>query len=321
MNQGELAAGALAAEDVRPTRAFRLLRRLLHRPVAVIAILVIITIYSAGVLAPLIAPYEFDKTDLHNTFAAPSSEHFLGTDRLGRDVLSRLMWSAQTTVIISALTTVSGGLILGVSFGLMSGYYGGRVDSIIMRAGDALQSVPTILLLIIINATLKDRVRDLFGNIESSSGIGGLVRSGAPEIFLLSVGLSIFSWVGMARLVRSQVLSLCESGFVAAARAMGASGSRIILRHLLPNITNLMVVTITLSLGVVAYSEIGLTFLGVGVQDHASFGVMISQYAGPTSIRAHPLLIIAPVVVIASLLLSFNLLGDALTDILSPRRR
>ena len=117
------------------------------------------------------------------------------------------MWSAQTTIIISAITTVRGGLILGLSLGMTAGYYGGRVDNVIMRIGDTLHSVPTILLLIIINATMKDRVRDFFRDVEDFTGIPGLVRSGAPEIFLLSVGLSIFSWVGIARLVRSQVLS------------------------------------------------------------------------------------------------------------------
>jgi ABC-type dipeptide/oligopeptide/nickel transport system permease subunit len=125
----------------------------------------------------------------------------------------------------------------------------------------------------------------------------------------------------MARLVRSQVLSLRESNFVLAARAMGSSTPRILLRHLLPQLTNLMVVTITLSLGGVALAEVSLTFLGLGVEDHASFGIMIAQYAGPTSVRAHPLLIFAPTVIVALLMLSFNLLGDALTDILSPRRR
>jgi len=194
------------------------------------------------------------------------------------------------------------------------------VDSVIMRVADALYSVPTLLLILIINATLNDRIRSVFQNIEDFSGIGGLVKSGAPNIFLLSMALSIFGWVGMARLVRSQVLSLREVNFVLAAQAIGSSTPRILFRHLLPQLTNLMVVTITLSLGAVALAEVSLTFLGLGVS-HASFGVMIFQYAGPTNVRAHPVLLFAPTIVVASLMLSFNLLGDALTDILSPRRR
>lgn len=321
MNQADLTVGTLEADQFRPTRSFPFLRRLLRRPVAVTAILILITIYGAGVLAPFIAPFDFDKTDLRNTFADPSGEHWLGTDRLGRDVLSRLIWSAQTTVIISALVVVGGSLILGVSLGLTSGYLGGAVDNVIMRLADALYSVPTFLLILIINATMGDRVDSLFRDLEDLTGIGGLQRSGAPNFFLLSIALSIFGWVGMARLVRSQVLSLRESNFVLAARAMGSSTPRILFRHLLPQLTNLMVVTITLSLGAVALAEVSLTFLGLGVEDHASFGIMIAQYAGPTSVRAHPLLIFAPTAIVALLMLSFNLLGDALTDILSPRRR
>jgi ABC-type dipeptide/oligopeptide/nickel transport system permease subunit len=321
MSQVDLTAGAFEAGEVRPASQFRVLRRLLRRPVAVAAIAIIITVYAAGILAPWIAPFDFDKTDLRNTFAGPSSEHWLGTDRLGRDVLSRLIWSAQTTVIISALTVVGGSLILGVALGLTSGYFAGRVDSTIMRVADALYSVPTFLLILIINATMKERVDSLFRDLEDLTGIGGLARSGAPNFFLLSLALSIFGWVGMARLVRSQVLSLRETDYVLAARAMGSSTPRILFRHLLPQLTNLMVVTITLSLGVVALAEVSLTFLGVGVQDHASFGIMIAQYAGATNIRAHPLLILAPTAIVALLMLSFNLLGDALTDVLSPRRR
>jgi ABC-type dipeptide/oligopeptide/nickel transport system permease subunit len=321
VSQAELATGTLETSELRPASQFRVCGRLLRRPVAVAAIIIILTIYVAGILAPLIAPFDFDKTDLRNTFAGPSSEHWLGTDRLGRDVLSRLIWSAQTTVIISALTVVGGSLILGVSLGLISGYFAGRVDNVIMRAADALYSVPTLLLILIINATLKARVDSVFRDLEDITGIGGLARSGAPNIFLLSVALSIFGWVGMARLVRSQVLSLREANYVLAARALGSSTPRILSRHLLPQLTNLMVVTITLTLGAVALAEVSLTFLGVGVQDHASFGIMISQYAGVTNVRAHPLLLFAPAIIVALLMLSFNLLGDALTDVLSPRRR
>jgi len=290
--------------------------------VAVVAILLILFIYIIGLLAPLIAPYEFDKTDLAHTFAGPSSEHLLGTDRLGRDVLSRIMWSAQTTVIISGLSIIAGSLILGVSLGLISGYVRGWVDNLIMRAADALQAVPTFLLLLIINATMKDRARSVFTDVEDITGIGGIVKSGAPSFFLLTIAFSIFGWVGMARLVRSQVLSLREAEYVTAARAMGSSTPRVLFRHLLPQLTSLVVVTITITLGAVAALEVGLTFLNVGIQEgHASFGIMITQYAGITSIRAHPMLILYPCVVVAVLVLSFNLLGDALTDILSPRRR
>jgi ABC-type dipeptide/oligopeptide/nickel transport system permease subunit len=321
MNQGEMTAGTIGAGQVRRTPQWRTLRRLVRNPVAVVAVSIILIVYAVGILAPLIAPYDFDKTDLHNTFAGPSNDHLLGTDRLGRDVLSRLIWSAQTTVIFSVFTVLSGSLILGVSIGLLSGYLAGRSDTIIMRVADALYSVPTLLVVLIINVTMEDRVKEWFRDLEGFTGIGGLTRSGIPRLFLLSVALSIFGWVGMARLVRSQVLSLRETNYVLAARAIGSSTPRILLRHLLPQLTNLMIVVLTLSLGAVSLAEVTLTFLGIGVEDRASFGIMLFQYAGPTNVRAHPLLIFAPAVVIALLMLSFNLLGDALTDILSPRRR
>ena len=312
----------LEAGEYRPAPSFRVLRRLSRRPVAVVAVLVILSIYTAGILAPFVAPYGFSEADFAHRFAAPSLDHPLGTDLLGRDTLSRAIWSAQTTLIISATSVLAGGLALGVTMGMLAGYRGGRLDAFIMRLADALYSVPTILLLLIINATLKDKVNDLFGNIEDATGIGGLASSGMPSYFLVFGALSIFGWVGIARLVRSQVLSLRETDYVLAARAAGASTARILFRHLLPNLTNLLTVAITLSLGAVAGAEVGLTFLGIGVQDpHPSFGAMIFQGAGLTTLRAHPTLIMVPAVAVASLMLSFNLLGDALTDVLSPRRR
>lgn len=309
--------------DLRPARSFRTVRRLLHRPVAVVALIIIITIYMLGILAPWIAPEGFATIDLQNRYSGPTWEHPLGADELGRDLLSRIIWSTQTTVIVSVAAMLMGSLALGVTLGLISGYAGGRLDSVIMRLGDAFYSVPTILLLLIIIATMQDRVDSVFKDIEDFTGFPGLVSSGAPRYFLVFGALSIFGWVGMARLVRSQILSLRESAYVLAARASGASTARILFRHLLPNITNLMIVVITISLGAAAAAEIGLTFLGIGVQaPHPSFGVMISDYAqDPTNIRDHPTLILYPAVVIGALVLSFNLLGDVLTDIMSPRRR
>lgn len=313
---------ALEEVEVRPATSFRLIRRLMKRPVAVVAIIVIVVIYGAGILAPWIAPYGFNKTDFDNRFVGPTAEHPLGTDRLGRDTLSRIIWSAQTTVIISVAALVTGGLVLGVSMGLLAGYMGGRVDSIIMRVADAFFSVPTILLLLIINSTLKERVDGWFRDMEDFLGTDWIVSSGLPSYFLVFGALAIFGWVGMARLIRSQVLSLKESAFVTAAQASGASTPRILLRHLLPNVANLLIVAITLSLGAAAVAEVGLTFLGIGVQPpHPSFGILIFDNAGVNALKTHPQLVIYPAVVISALMLSFNLLGDVLTEELSPRRR
>lgn len=313
---------ALEEAEARPATSFRLLRRLFKRPVAVAAIIVILVIYGAGILAPWVAPYGFNKTDFDNRFAGPTAEHPLGTDRLGRDTLSRIMWSAQTTVIISVAALVTGGLVLGITMGLLAGYMGGRVDSVIMRVADAFFSVPTILLLLLINSTMKERVDDWFRDLEDLLGLDWIVSSGLPSYALVFGALAIFGWVGMARLIRSQVLSLKESAFVTAAKASGASTPRILLQHLLPNVANLLVVAITISLGAAAVAEVGLTFLGIGVQPpHPSFGIMIFDNAGVNALKTHPQLVIYPAIVISALTLSFNLLGDVLTEELSPRRR
>jgi oligopeptide transport system permease protein len=215
---------------------------------------------------------------------------------------------------------LAGGLVLGVSAGLLAGYAGGRTDNIIMRIAETFSSVPDILLLLIISATLTDRVRDVARDVEDRTGIDGIVESGAPEYVLVFTALALFGWVGMARIIRSQVLALREANYIPAAQAMGASTWRILFHHLLPNVSNIIIVSVTLSLGAVAAAEVGLTFLGIGVHDPTpSYGIMISDYAG--GIREHPNLILAPAFIVAALVLAFNLLGDALTDVLSPRRR
>jgi ABC-type dipeptide/oligopeptide/nickel transport system permease subunit len=260
--------------------------------------------------------------DFGNTFAGPSLDHPFGTDRLGRDMLSRVMWASQTTVIISAAAILTGGLALGVTLGLLAGYAGGRTDNVIMRVADAFFALPDILLLLLITATVRPRVEDFFERFDGWPVLGGLIDQGLPDYFLIFGALSLFGWVGMARIVRSQVLSLRETDYVLAARAAGARTPRVLFRHLLPNVSNIVVVAITFSLGSIAGAEIALTWLGIGIQPpHPSFGVMIFDASGLTNLRAHPELMLVPAVVVAALLFAFNLLGDALNDVLSPHRR
>jgi ABC-type dipeptide/oligopeptide/nickel transport system permease subunit len=316
----EATAGLQVTEPIQARS--RVLRRLLRRPVAVAAICVIVVVYGAGIFAPLVAPYGFNEADLHDPYAGPTWSHPLGTDRFGHDMLSRVIWSAQTTVIISVAVVVTGGLVLGVALGLLAGYARGTVDYLIMRLAELFGSVPAILLLLIIEATLLPRVQSLGADIEDLTGQHWIVSSGAPSYFLVFGALSAFGWVGLARLVRSQVLSLREAPYITAARASGASRKRILFWHLLPNLSNLLIVSLTLSLGAVAGAEIGLTFLGIGVQSpHPSFGAMISEAVGLSNVREHPTLLIVPASCVSALILSFNLLGDQLTDVLSPRRR
>ncbi|MFQ5879708.1 MAG: ABC transporter permease, partial [Dehalococcoidia bacterium] len=285
-------------------------RRLLRRRVAMVALVIILVIYLSGLLAPWAAPYSFREIDLGNVFAGPSLEHPFGTDRLGRDILSRVMWSAQTTVIISVLAVGTGSLVLGVGLGLLSGYRGGWVDTLIMRLVDLISSMPSILILILVTATVRLRWEDLWRDFEGWSGIGSIRDSGATDFLLVFGILALLSWGGMARFIRAQVLALREGDYIMAARAMGASTWRVVWVHLLPNVTHLIIVVLTASLGAMAGLEVFLAFLGIGVRPpHPSFGIMIFEGSGLRQLQAHPNLLLIPGAVIRALLISFNLLG------------
>jgi oligopeptide transport system permease protein len=295
-------------------------RRLARKKVAMAAIAFICLFYLAGILAPVLPIRSYTAQDLSLSLKGPSLDHPFGTDRLGRDLLSRCIWSSQTTVIVTAATLLVGGLFLAIGLGLLSGYAGGWVDTAIMRTGDLFAGLPTLLMLILINATLKDRIHSLGHDVEKFTGIGGIVRSGAPDYFLIFGALAMFSWVGTARIIRSRVLALRETEFILAARCVGASTPRILLRHLLPNVSNIIIVGLSLGLSGIAGSEIALTFFGVGVQaPHPSYGALIFEGSGIRQLNATPWLLLFPVGIVATLYFAFNLLGDALTDILTPR--
>ncbi|MCH7699547.1 MAG: ABC transporter permease [Chloroflexi bacterium] len=350
------------------------LRRLLRKKLAVVALFLIGVFYFVGFFAPLVSPQDFRSQDLENTLLGPSFDHPFGTDRLGRDQLSRVIWSARTTIIVTVATVVAGSLLLSVGLGMLSGYLGGKVDTVIMRTGEAFGSLPALPMLILINATMRDRVRGWVDGLERNMSTGepaflvlfgilaliaiigvaawllesrrnggwiaiSIVASlfilalwgmqavfatpGASDYFLIFGALSLFFWVGSARVIRSQILALRETEYVVAARSMGAGTWRILANHLLPNVSPIIIVGISASLGAIAGSEIALTFLGVGVHDPTpSFGALI--FDGGTSqpvIRNHPHLLIFPAVVVGLLIFSFNLLGDALNDVLTPKAR
>ena len=299
-------------------------RRLVKRRIAMLALSFIVLFYAVGSTANLLTDFgiidSYREQDLERTLLGPSLDHPFGTDRLGRDMLSRVIWASRTTVIVTAATLLTGGLILAVSLGLISGYMGGWIDTLIMRIGDTFASLPTILMLILINATLKDRVRDFARDLEDFTGIGGIVSSGAPDYFLVFGALSLFGWVSGARIIRSQILALRETEFILAAHMIGASGRRIMFRHLLPNVANIIIVSLSLGLAGIAGSEIVLTWFGVGIQPpHPSFGAMIFEASSVRTINQHPHLLLFPGAVVAGLLFSFNLLGDALTDVFTPK--
>ncbi|MBI4233950.1 MAG: ABC transporter permease [Chloroflexi bacterium] len=297
-------------------------KRLLRKKVALVSLGIIAALYLGGILAPLISPYGYNAQDLSNTLKSPSFAHWLGTDRLGRDQLTRILWGLQTTVIITIATAVTGGLLLGIVVGLLSGYKGGMTDAFFMRVGEIFMAFPGILLVILMAATLKPRVLEMVRSFEDATGIGGIARSGFVDYFVIFGALAVFGWVGMARLVRGQVLSLKEDQFVEAARSMGASTWRVILVHLLPNALPPVIVSVSMGMAGIAGSEIVLSWLGIGIQPpRPSLGLMIFDNGNISVLRTHPYLLLAPVTVVALFIFAWNLLGDALNDVLNPRAR
>ena len=295
-------------------------RRLRAKKLAMISLVLIIIIYGAGLFAPLVAPYSYTETNLDRGLEGPSRDHWLGTDRLGRDMLSRCIYSARTTLIVTTAVVVSGSLIIGNVLGLLAGYKGGWIDSLIMRIGEVFSSLPGLLMLILINATLGERVINGVRWFEAHTFFSGIVSSGIASYLTVFAALSLFFWVGTARIIRSQVLQLREREFIIAAEALGASPRRIIFVHLLPSVLFLIILQISATLGGIAGSEILLSWFGVGVQPPAaSFGAMIFQGSGARTFQAHPHLLLVPGLIVTILLFSFALLGDALNDAISSR--
>jgi len=297
----------------------RSIRRLLRKKIAVACLVFIASFYIIALSAAWIAPYGYAEQNLDISFQGPSWAHPFGTDRNGRDMLSRVIFSARTTAIITLATMSTGSIMLPLTLGLLAGYRGGWVDSLIMRTGEILSSLPGLPMLILITATMRPRFVNWVEKLEGVIGWGGLTESGGADFFLITAVLSLFGWVGGARLIRAQVLTLRNTEFVLAAESNGASTLRILFRHLLPNVLPLVIVGLSASLGAVAAAEVGLTFLGVGIQPPTpSFGALISDGVPRAALANHPQLLLIPGTVIVASVLAFNLLGDAINDVLTP---
>ena len=278
--------------------------------------------YGSGIFAPLVAPYGYNDQDLTKVKQGPSFSNPLGTDRLGRDMLTRVIYSLRTTVIITVISLVTGSLLLGISLGLLAGYFGRWLDAIIMRVGEVTASFPDIFLVLIIVARVKPRILTWVHTFEDTTGIDWIVRLGIVDYLVISLALAAFSWFGMARLVRGQVLQVRENQYVEASRALGSSTLRILAIHILPNVISPVIVSISAGLAGIATAEIVLSWLGIGIQPPTpSLGVMIFENGNLSVLRSDPHLTLVPSGVLVVLLFTFNLLGDGITDAFNPRAR
>ena len=297
------------------------LRRLLRKKIGVGCLTIILLMYGSGILAPLVTPYGFNDQDLTITKQGPSFSHPFGTDRLGRDIFTRIIYGLRTTVIITVVTLATGSLAIGITMGLLAGYFGRLIDTAIMRVGEVSSAFPEIFLVLIIISTVKAPVTRWVRSVEDVVGFD-IVSLGVVDYMVLSLALAIFSWFGMARLVRGQVLQARENQYVEAARAIGAPTRRILMKHVLPNVMGPVIVMVSAGLAGVAGSEILLSFLGIGIQPPTpSLGLMIFENGSISVLRSDPHLLLFPVLTLAVLLFTFNLLGDAVNDAFNPRAR
>ncbi len=255
----------------------------------------ILAVCMVAILAPWLAPYSYDAQDNTALLQPPSSQHWMGTDRLGRDLFSRLLYGARISMSVGILTALAA-LVLGTLYGAISGYLGGRADNWMMRWVDIVYALPDLLLIILIMVIV-------------GRGVGG--------IFL---ALTLVSWVTVARIVRGEVLKYREQSYVEAARALGASHLRILFRHILPNTFGPLIVILTFRIPAAILAESTLSFVGLGISPPlASWGTLANE--GWAAMKFYPHLIVFPSLFIFMTILAFNFFGDGLRDILDPRNR
>lgn len=270
-----------------------MIKHIIKNRFALAGLIFITTILVFAVFAPFIASYDPSHIDTKNILAAPSGSHIFGTDTLGRDIFSRIIYGSRISLAIGFIA-VGIAVIIGVFFGSVAGYYGGRLDSIIMRFVDIMLCFPTFFLILAVIAILE------------------------PSIFNIMVVIGATSWMGVARLIRAEILTLKERDYVAAAKVMGAKDSWIILRHLIPNAIGPVLVSATLGIGGAILVESALSFLGIGVQPPTpSWGNILMD--GKSTLGVAWWLTIFPGIFILLTVLAYNLLGEGLRDILEPR--
>lgn len=288
-------------------------RRLKQNKIAMAALIVIILFIIFAFIGPMLSPYTYDQQIRGAENMAPTSAHPFGTDLHGRDLLVRVMVGSRISLIIgigSALIV----LLVGSVYGSISGLLGGKVDNIMMRIVEVIYSLPDILIIILLQIVIKTPLQKAF---DSGAFFGGLQKLG-PGIVAIFIVYGLLYWVGMARIVRGQVLQLKQSEYVSAARALGANNSRLIRKHLLPNTVGTLIVTTMLQIPSAIFTESFLSFIGLGVAiPMASLGSLASDALN--GVQSYPYRLLFPAAAISIIILAFNLFGDGLRDALDPK--
>ncbi|HSW58950.1 MAG TPA: ABC transporter permease [Dehalococcoidales bacterium] len=279
----------------RPNELKRFFRVFLGRPVVVFGLVIIVIFIIAAIFSPQISPYNPLKRNLDETLQQPNAQHLLGTDILGRDTLSRLIFGTRISLVVGVIVVlIAGGF--GVFLGSIAGYFGGFISTIIMRLMDTLMTIPMLILALTIAALLG----------------GGLKN------IIIALGFGLIP--GYARLMASQVLVAKSMDYILAARSMGVSHQRIIFRHIVPNCFSPILVLVTMMMGTTILAEAGLSFLGIGITPPTpAWGSMVTD--GREYLLTNPMLSIAPGVAIMLVVFAFNMVGDGLRDALDPRLR
>ena len=262
---------------------------------ALLSLVFLAVIVLLAVFVPILSPYTYDEMNLAQINALPNASHWLGTDKFGRDILVRIMYGARISLSVGVAAAVLN-LVIGVTYGVICGYVGGKVDLVLMRLVDIIYSVPTLLYVIL--AML------IFGS----------------NVFSVLIAIGISSWVGMARLVRGQILSLKEQEYAQAAFILGASRTRIMFKHLLVNCLGPIIVDTTLMVPTAIFTEAFLAFVGIGISiPQASWGTMANE--ARSLLQTQPLQMIWPVLAICLTMLSLNFIGDGLSEAFDPKKR
>ncbi len=293
-------------------------RRLLRNRLSMVGLIVVLFIYMTAIVGPFVAPYDYLDQNYEEIAVPPNAKHWLGTDDVGRDYLSRLLYAMRTAVMISILVPLLT-LIIGMTLGSISAYSGRSVDNIIMRTADIVMTIPTILFAALINTSIAAPLEAVMRDLYKQTGWRFLTNTVYVDYLIVFSALSLISWPGEARLIRGQILSLREQDYVLAARSLGATTKQIILKHLIPNALGPIIVSFTFSMSGAMILEASLSYLGIGIQPPgASLGSMINR-SMPTW-RNWPHLIAIPAIVLGIVTLAINFLGDGLNDALNPRQ-